>query len=296
MQVDLSKLPAPDVIETISFEAILETMVNDLINRYPSIYDTIQLESEPVRKLLEVSAYRELVLRARYNDEARALLLAHAKGANLDHIGSTYYDENRLTITEENSNTVPPTPAVMETDDAYRYRLSMKPESYSVAGPRDAFKFHALSASGTVKDASVISPEGGTTQVFILAHGGSGIPDEALLTIVSSALNSETVRPLSEEVIVSPATIKNYVLDIDLVLFSGATVPLALAAANEALDEYVASSHLLDFDIHRSAIDASAHQTGVKKVVINSPAADVICSAGEAPWCSGMTVRLASIE
>ena len=296
MQVDLSQLGTPDVIETLSFEAILADLKADLVARYPDIAGTIDLESEPTLKLLEIAAYRELQLRARYNDEARALLLAFATGTDLDHLGATYYQEARLTVTPEDTGTTPPTPAVMETDDDYRYRLSLKPESYSVAGPRDAFKFHALSADGQVKDASVTSPYGGTTKVYILSRLGDGTAAPELIATAQAALDDETIRPLSEEVIVATGTITAYALDIGLILYPGASTELAVAAAETALAAFAADHHKLAADIVKSAIDAAAHNSGVKEVIIRSPAANVVCTESHAPYCTAITVAVDGIE
>lgn len=296
MTVDLSALPPPAVIETLIFETIVSEMKADLVARYPEIAEVIDLESEPAVKLIEVFAYREINLRARYNDEARALLLATATGADLDHIGATYYQEPRLTVTPANASTIPPTPAVMESDGDYRLRLALKPESYSVAGPRDAFKYHAMSADGQIKDASVDSPQGGTTRVFVLTRTGNGLPSPALLATVSAAVNGETVRPLSEEVLVYAPTIVDYTLDIALTLFAGPSVEVVQTAVQAALNTFVASSHRLGTDIIRSAIDAAAHVAGVKKVTIVSPAADIVCSADQAPYCTGISVSVAGIE
>lgn len=296
MTVDLSTLPAPEVVETLVFEAIVADLKADYIARYPAGADVIDLESEPLVKLLEAFAYRELNLRARYNDEARALLLAWATGADLDHLGATYYQEPRLTVTPADNTTIPPTAAVMETDTDYRQRLALKPESWSTAGPRDAFKFHAISADGQIKDASVTSPQGGTTQIYVLTRTGTGIPDATLLATVSGAVNGETVRPLSEEVLVSAPTIVNYSLDIALTLFAGPSTEVVRQAVETALQQFAAASHRLGNDIIRSAIDAAAHVAGVKKVVINSPAADVICTPAQAPYCNGITVTVSAIE
>lgn len=295
--VDLSLLPPPAVIEELAFEAILADIKADFVARYPAAAALIDLESEPVVKLLETSAYRETLLRARYNDEARALLLAFATGTDLDHIGATYYDgEARLLVTPEDLDASPPVAAVWESDDDFRYRLSLKPESYSVAGPRDAFEFHALSASGQVKSATTTTPNGGTSQVFILSRTGNGVPDPALIDTVDAALNAEQVRPLSEEVLVSPATVIDYALDIALTLFPGASTEVALAEATARLEAFAAAHHRLNADIIKSAIDAAAHVPGVKKVVIVSPAADIDCGIGDAPWCTGIAVTVAGIE
>lgn len=293
MTVDLSTLPAPEVVETLVFEAIVADIKADYTARYPAGADVIDLESEPIVKLIEAFAYRELTLRARYNDEAKALLLAWATGADLDHLGATYYQEARLTVTPADNTT---TPAVMETDADYRQRLALKPESWSTAGPRDAFKFHAISADGQIKDASVTSPQGGTTQIYVLTRTGTGIPDATLLATVSGAVNGETVRPLSEEVLVSAPTIVNYSLDIALTLFAGPSTEVVRQAVETALQQFAAASHRLGNDIIRSAIDAAAHVAGVKKVVINSPAADVLCTQAQAPWCTAITVTVAAIE
>ncbi|MRR50796.1 MAG: baseplate assembly protein [Rhodocyclaceae bacterium] len=294
--VDLSLLPAPEVIDDISFEAVLADMKADLVARHPDIATVIALESEPAVKILEVAAYRETLLRSRYNDEARALLLAHATGADLDHIGTTYYQEARLLVSAGNPDADPPTLDVWEADDAYRNRLALKPESYSVAGPTDAYTFHALSASGQVKSVSVSSPQPGTTLIYVLSQTGSGIPDAGLLATVAAALNPGTVRPLSEEVLVQAATVVDYAIDVDLVLFPGPSTEPVLAAAEAALAQLAAAYHVLGADPAYSAFAAAAHRPGVKRAIINSPPAGIVCGPGEAPYCTAIAVRIAGVE
>lgn len=296
MTIDLASLPAPEVVETVVFETIVQQIKDDLVARQPDLATVLGLESEPLAKLIEAIAYRELLIRARYNDEARALLLPFAAGADLDHIGAAYYQEARLTVTPENLATLPPTVAVMESDDDYRNRLALKPESWSVAGPRDAFKFHAVSADGQIKDASVTSPQGGTTEVFVLTRTGNGLPDAAQIATVLAALNGETVRPLSEEVLVTAPAIVDYTLTLSLTLFPGPSTELVSSTVQAALQAFADNHHRLGTDIIRSAIDAAAHVAGVKKVVITSPAADIVCSPGQAPWCTAIVVTIAGIE
>ena len=85
---DLASLPPPQSIEELSFERIFAEMLQDFRARYPQ-YSAL-LASDPAIKLLEVAAYRELLLRARINDAARASLLAFADGADLDHLAAFY--------------------------------------------------------------------------------------------------------------------------------------------------------------------------------------------------------------
>src|SRR5438445_485309 len=84
--LDLSLLPAPTIVEQIDFETIRSAMIADLQARLPS-FDTV-LESDPVVKLIEVAAYRELLLRQQFNDRARGLMLAYATGPDLDQLAA----------------------------------------------------------------------------------------------------------------------------------------------------------------------------------------------------------------
>src|SRR5690606_17245852 len=64
--VDLSRLPPPDVVQALDYETILAELQVDLAARLPD-FDAF-LESDPAIKLLEIVAYRELLLRQRVND------------------------------------------------------------------------------------------------------------------------------------------------------------------------------------------------------------------------------------
>lgn len=295
--VDLSQLPPPDIIETLDYEAILADKKARFIAKYPQFAEVINLESEPALKILEDGAYQELILRARYNQEARELLLATATGSNLDHIGITYYNSQvRLLVTAGNALANPPTLDVFENDEEYRYRLSLQPEAYSVAGPRDAFVYHALTASGQVKDAAPVSPYGGTTIVYVLSRLGDGTPSVALLNTVQAALNGETIRPLSEEVLVQAASIQSYNINIGLVMYPGAISEISVNHAIAQLTQYVAYFHRLKGDINESAIKGKAYSAGVKRIVINAPLANIECDSSQAPYCTSIVVNVVGVE
>jgi phage-related baseplate assembly protein len=124
--VDLSQLAAPDVVEALDYETILSERKATLVSLYPedqqeAVARTLTLESEPVVKLLQENAYREVIWRQRVNEAARAVMLAYATGADLDQLGANSSVE-RLVITPAD-DTLPPTPAVMESDTDYRLRI-----------------------------------------------------------------------------------------------------------------------------------------------------------------------------
>ena len=88
--IDLAKLPPPAVIEVLDFEALVTAHKQDLLQRHPSTANVLALPSEPLVKQVEAFAYREMLLRGRVNDAARANLLAFATGTDLDHKGAFY--------------------------------------------------------------------------------------------------------------------------------------------------------------------------------------------------------------
>ena len=84
--IDLSKLPAPAIVEPLSYEIILGEMLAHLVELDPDL--TALVESDPAMKVLQVAAYREFLLRQRVNDGSRSVMLAYAAGTDLDQLGA----------------------------------------------------------------------------------------------------------------------------------------------------------------------------------------------------------------
>lgn len=283
--VDLSRLPAPAVVEDLSFENILAEMLAELRQRDPSFTATV--ESDPAYKILEVCAYREVLIRGRVNDAARSVMLAYASGSDLDQLAAVFGVE-RLLIAAANPLTG--TPAVFESDTELRRRVTLAPEGYSVAGPEGAYIFHALSADPLVLDASCESPEPGQVVVTILSREGDGAASDPLLDTVAAALNAETVRPLTDEVLVQSATLIDYEIEAEIATFAGPDAAVVLAESNARLDALIEENHRLGRDITRSAIFAALHVPGVQRVDLISPAADITVGRDEVAVCVARTV------
>jgi len=151
--IDLSQLSAPDVVDELSFTVIRDAMLADLAVRDPNLSNLPT--SDPSYKVLEVAAYRELLLRQRVNDASVAVMLAYATGSDLDNLGALpWMNTPRLVVDPGDENAIPPIEPTYETNDDYRARLQLALEGFSTAGPEGAYLFHAKSASGLVKDVS----------------------------------------------------------------------------------------------------------------------------------------------
>jgi len=285
--IDLSKLPAPSVVEALSFEDILANIKADFVTRAPDYANVLDTPSEPIVKLLESAAYVALNLRQRVNDAGRAVLLATATGADLDNIAALF-NVKRPLVTPANADAQPPTVAVYENDSRLRSRVQMSLEGFTTAGTVGAYQFHALAASALVKDAAITSPVPGQVQVSVLASQGTGTADQSLLDTVATAL--DLVRPLTDQVVMQSATIIDYTVSATLTMFAGPDASVVRSAAQTAVEAYVVDHHRFGYDITLSGLYAALHQPGVQNVTITSPSASLVITYAQAAHCSSVSV------
>ena len=291
--VDLYRLPFPAVVEPLDYETILAAMLAKLRELHPAFNALV--ESDPAYKVLEVAAYRELILRQRVNDSAKAVTLAYAVGSDLDQIAARY-NVQRLVIDPGDTEAVPPRDPIYESDTDLRRRVQLSFEGFSTAGPDGAYLFHTLSAHGQVLDASVYSPLPGDVLVTVLSRIGSGAASAPVLDAVLAALSAEDVRPLTDHVFVQSAEIVQFHVDASLTLYPGPDSAVVLADAIARLQAYVADNHRLGRDITRAGLVAALCTVGVQNVALASPAADIEITPQQASWCTGHAVVIGGYD
>lgn len=293
--IDLSALPPPALVDQPDFEARLAAKIARLITTAAAggLDFSALVESDPAIKLLEADSYDEMLIAQACNDAARQLLIAFADGANLDHLGALY-GVSRLVLTP--ANPVTGAPAIMESDEELRARILLAPHSFSVAGPESAYVFHAMSASGDVLHASATSPTPGQVVVSVLSRTGDGTAPPETLAAVTAVLTDDNVRPLTDEVIVQSADIVDFNLIAQLWLYAGPDPDLILDTAIASLAALLARARRLGRDIPRSAIIAALHVAGVQRVVLASPAADVVVTPLQAANAAVIDVTIAGYD
>ncbi|WP_070415274.1 baseplate J/gp47 family protein [Pseudomonas lundensis] len=294
--IDLSQLPAPDVVQQIDFEQILAERKAYAISLWPAdeqaeIAGRLALESEPITKLLEENAYREMVWRQRVNEASLASMLAYAKGSDLDQSAGNF-NVQRLVIQVANLSAIPPVPLVMESDDALRERAQMAFEGLSTAGPRNAYIFHARSAAGQVADASAESPTPAVAVVTIQSTEANGLASAALLDQVREYLNDLDRRPVGDRLIVQSAQPLAFQIKATLFLQSqGPEAEPILAAAEQKIWAYVNQRRRLGMQVSESAVHAALHVEGVRKVVLQNWV-DINATTAQAPYCTDIDLLL----
>lgn len=325
--IDLSSIPAPTVVEALDFETIYQSMRDDLLALDPTLADTLGLESEPITKQLQVCAYRELLIRQRVNEAAKAVMMAYALDGDLDNL-AVFFKTKRLVIDPGDENAIPPIPPTYENDDDFRARIQLALDGFSTAGPERAYIYHALSASGDVLDASADAPEfslatltpelqaqlppnvivlqvdydaglsnpmPGDVVINVLARGGNGVASPELINTVNNALSADDIRPLTDHVHTRGAEIISYVIDAKLFTFSGPDSAVVLQQARSNLERYTESMRRLGRDITLSGIYAQLHVAGVQRVELISPTANIVCDSAQAAHCESISIVHAGI-
>jgi phage-related baseplate assembly protein len=290
--VDLSLLSPPDVVEQIDFEVILAAALEDYYAKMDALgieYTRLR-ESDPAYKLAEAFAYREMLVRQRANDSAKAVLLAYAKGNDLEHKAAERNLQRRVITPATEIE-----PAVMETDETLRARVQLAPEGYTTAGSEGSYIFHGMNADVRVNDIQPDSPTPGIVNIYVLSTEGNGTASEELLTIVENALNKKEVRPLTDSVNIFSASIITYEVTAVLQVEDGPDDSVILADALAQLSEYTSKMHALGRSPTLSGIYQALHRPGVSNVVLTSPASNLAVSTGQAAYCNLVnvtTVRL----
>lgn len=304
--IDLSRLPAPAVVETLDYEAILSALKADLTARAPELAPVLALESEPLVKLMQVAAWREMVLRQRVNDAAQAVMLPWATGADLDNLAARY-DLARL-------------PG--EDDERFRRRVLIGYHALSAAGSRQSWMLRALSVSNDIRQVDVWADRPGRVKVCLLARveaGAHGMDEQSeaiglalfgrhpqhaastpkrwraatasdpIVAQVAQALLAEDVRPLTVDVDVTVASVLPVAVEATLVHPPGPDGPLLADKARQRLLALAAQA-AFRVDLTRAAITAALMGEGIRDVVLTSPTQDVAAGEGEIPAITAITL------
>lgn len=246
----------PAIIEELSVSEIMAQMKNKLAEIAPEF--EAYLESDPLIKLIEICAYRELLLRQRINNAANANLLAFATGSDLDQLGA-FYNVDRF----EN-----------ESDSVYRMRINAKIAGWSCAGSKEAYRYYALSADSRVKDAIAYSPDAGLVRIAILSNEAGGEVSDELLLAVKEYANRDDIKVLTDTVEIVPCDIVDVNVRAKLTLMNGTpseVLNTISAQFTEEFNKFVG----LGISVSKAWIVSHLFGSAVQDVELLSPVEDV---------------------
>lgn len=188
--------------------------------------------------------------------------------------------------------------ADVESDEDFTDRIYLAPSGYSVAGPKDAYKYHTKSfVDAAIGDVEVTSPEPCEVEVRFLLSDGS-MPSETLCQKVLEHLNDDNIRPLTDRLSVLAPTGQEFDIrftyyinksDID----KAVSIQTAVAAA---IQEYISwQTHTIGRDINPSVLTKMVVAAGAKRVVIESPAFETV-PPGHVARVKGQNVTYGGVE
>jgi len=270
--IELNRLPKPTVIEELSFDQIYKQLEETFSKSFPEHELYI---SDPAMKLLEVAAYRELLLRQRINDATKSVMLAFAKGSDLDNLAALF-GVRRVSD---------------EDDDRFRHRIPLSLEGYSMAGTKGAYEYHTMSFDDKIKDVFVTSDEPGRVSVYALVEHINNTDE--LKSALEKYLRSEEIRPLTDLVSVTLVVPSTHSVKANIFLNVGASEQEVKFSIFSALDAFEKAHKVFGCELPYSGLIDALHQPGVRKVKLLSPAEDIVPNRTEA---IGITVDLVFME
>lgn len=189
--MDTSKLAEPNFIDRDANKITAE-----LVAKYEEFSGKLLYPAQADRLMIDVIAYREMLIRNSINEAAKQNLIAFASGVMLDYLGD-FFGVVRLDA---------------ETDEQLRTRIRLAPESYATTGSRQAYIFHALSTDAAIIDCEAVRGTSGKIFIYILTADGTASPE--LIQAVLDNTSDEKKRPLSDRVDV----IAGQALDVQLTI------------------------------------------------------------------------------
>ncbi|WP_353273472.1 baseplate J/gp47 family protein [Wolbachia endosymbiont (group A) of Agelastica alni] len=262
----------PNIIELLNFEEIFSRMKEELVNRDKSF--TGLVESDPAIKILEVAAWRELLLRERINEAVKSNLLKFARGEELDNLAEFYGVEREKE----------------EDDERFRKRIKAKIVGSSTGGSKEHYRFQALSADRRVKDALVESKVPGSVEISILSTelSTNGIASEELLDIVRKRVTRDDIRVLTDTITVVGCNI----IEIDIHSKISIKRPDIIETVKKRFIEKFETTKRLGWSVTRAWIIANLFIEGVENVKLIEPREDVVVLGNECAFLKSLNIEL----
>lgn len=181
-----------------------------------------------------------------------------------------------------------------ESDESYKERIFLAPETFSVAGPKLAYIYHTKSVSSDIIDVSVISDKPGIVKIYPLLNGGI-IPEKELLQSITNKLSANNVRPLTDSVEVLEPVKKEYNIDLDYYLYEEKDVIPDEKIQKVVTDYVLWQKSALGRDINPDKLIADLQTLGIKRVVIREPVFTKV-ESNELAVCNSLSAHFKALE
>ena len=164
----------------------------------------------------------------------------------------------------------------IESDEAFRDRIQIAPESFSTAGPVKAYEYFARSAHQDIIAVSVVGPpetQPGHVEIYPLMTGGE-LPSDEVIEAVEAICSADDIRPDTDYVHVLKPQKVAYNVDVTYWIDSAKSVNAwnIQSYVYDAVQDWVKwQKSDLGRDINPSELNRRVLDAGAKRCVITSP-------------------------
>ncbi|MEW6257425.1 MAG: baseplate J/gp47 family protein [Pseudomonadota bacterium] len=281
--IDLSRLPPPNAIESLDFEALQADFVARFLAAWEGlraldptlpVYNVESLQADPFIVAGQAYSGVRLLDRARVNDAVRAVLAPLARRKDLDNVVARLGVE-RLVVFPANEEAG--TPAVMESDERLlrRYLLAFGRPS---AGSAALYQYEALTAVPILKDVGIagraIHGRRGDTDVILLGPAGRDLTSDEIAT-ARAAVNKPGVRPEATSVTVLPAVRTFYDVRLSLQVSQGPDASAVTAEADTRIRQAAEDRRWVGEQVPCALLSGAAYGLSVVRADLDAPLADI---------------------
>lgn len=184
----------------------------------------------------------------------------------------------------------------VETDESYRERIREIPESFTTAGSTGAYEFWTKTASQSIIDVKVVSPNPCEVDIYIWSDIGQATQE--LKDRVLNVVNSEEVRPLTDKVKIKDPNIINYTLNFSYFIDKENESMVSIIKENvekEVLNYINWQKSKISRDINTDELIKRLKLIGVKRVIITSPSFQKL-EFNEVAVCNSTNIDYQGVE
>lgn len=182
-----------------------------------------------------------------------------------------------------------------EDDASFAERIRLAPNGFSTAGPRKAYEYHTKSVNPAIIDVAVLSDAPGSVRVHPLLEDGVE-QTEDLLEQVREHLNSDDIRPLTDNVMVEWPGRHNYSIVVEYYINESDRVNASAirARVEAAVEEYrIWQGSKIGRDLDPEMLACKVKDAGAGRIATLTPSFSDYAElgAGVVAHCTSVTVN-----
>ncbi|MFA0690627.1 baseplate J/gp47 family protein [Vibrio splendidus] len=312
-----------------TFEALLKEYIDfavgyvasDNQEQAQSLREALENNSELAAQLVQSFVMKRIGEIREQNYWALQMFRQFVTESDMVDLLALQYQLKRQVLVPADDSVFPPKPALMESNESLLQRFDLAPYQFHTTGTRAGYRFHALTLDerptitvdseeeavvmrfefpkeatpNPVKDAAARTTEpnsGKVTVALVSRENIDGTASAELISRASTYLNRDDIAQESDELTVKSGTPKPYKMNVVVYTGGDPSNDISKADAQAAATLFADKAHKLEGRVDRLELGHVFYSLNAKRVVINEPLQDVVCSWDEMPYCTEVVIHV----